>query len=184
LHSFRVLSDVEVNWEFWPYWAEPNCKPCEPDVALRFEHGPQKWLICVEAKYRSGKSSLEEVEEQSPTDQLAREWVNLVSFARREGRQPFLVYLTTDLTIPEKDLADSLRNLKRHGAKTDPAILWLSWASLEPVLADALPAVASEVIIKTDLAALLHRLGLQAPRFTGITVPTIIATALWSFARE
>src|SRR4051812_35095762 len=66
---------------FWPQMRAPSCAFCEPDVLLQLVDGDGRAVrILVEAKYRSGKSSIEDPEPRGDSevkDQLAREWENL-----------------------------------------------------------------------------------------------------------
>jgi hypothetical protein len=48
----------KVDFEFWPWLTAPSCAGCEPDVLLRVDSpAGGKYLVLIEAKYRSGKSS-------------------------------------------------------------------------------------------------------------------------------
>ena len=69
-----VCHDSGVTYEFWPWWTAEGGTVCQPDVVIRIdEPSGGKWLLAIEAKYRSGKSS-EADEGLRPNDQLAREW--------------------------------------------------------------------------------------------------------------
>ena len=75
----------DVKYDFWPNWSEEKCIPCEPDLVLRIRYKEGvSYIILVEAKYHSGKSSEaseDDRDDTPPYDQLAREWDNLVSVA-------------------------------------------------------------------------------------------------------
>ena len=48
----------EVTLEFWPWIQEPSARGAEPDVLISLVcSNGQRWLILIEAKYLSGKSS-------------------------------------------------------------------------------------------------------------------------------
>jgi len=178
------LPDAKVSLEFWPRWNEPDCRSCEPDVVIRIDSIDEPLLICVEAKYRSGKSSLAEEGEESATDQLAKEWANLSLIARREGRKPLLIFLTTDISIPVKDLEDSTRNVLAHDPLGKPEMLWLSWMRVEDATTPARNTEGVERRVADDLMALLERLGLQMPKFEGVAIPQSTVPLAWSFAHE
>ena len=72
---------------------EPGCILCESDLIIRLDDKTGRHLIFVEAKYLSGKSSEEDLSIEEPYDQLAREWDNLVSIARRETQSPYFFTL-------------------------------------------------------------------------------------------
>lgn len=124
-----------VEYEFWPRWQK-----CEPDVQLLI-HGSDScsYVVGIEAKYHSGKSteagpSEEETEEQREaecTDQLIREWVALVDEAAIRNAKPILIYLTADLGFPAEQIRDSLAEYHRkRPALPTPTICWLSWREL------------------------------------------------------
>lgn len=170
-----------VEYDFWPQWEN-----CEPDLELDIR-GKSSYLVGVEAKYWSGKSSraVEEDEpgvadqdayepneeeegepddnsddqpedEESvrhPSDQLAKEWENLVVKASKFQAQPVLIYLTADLHCPKEELLDSIKDCgKPSPGSPTPTICWLSWrelpglfrGSLDPHLAH-LAALAEEM---------------------------------------
>jgi hypothetical protein len=145
-----VEQDVTVEYRFWPRWAH-----CEPDVELDIR-GESPYLVGIEAKYRSGKSSkvAEEEEddeeeedeedesdegfeddqpedEEGVRDQLANEWKDLVAEASRVHAQPVLIYLTAHLYCPSKALKDSIKHCPKPSARRpQPMICWLSWREL------------------------------------------------------
>src|SRR5688572_26865013 len=56
-----------VEYVFWPWYEVTECHGCEPDVELRLtEPSGKRWLVMVEAKYESGKSSLEDQDSHMP----------------------------------------------------------------------------------------------------------------------
>lgn len=160
---------------FWPKWCEVDCPACEPDVVLRLSLADSKRLIlAVEAKYLSGKSSEADEATAKPTDQLAREWLNLKAVASREGAEPVLVYLTTGLGRPHGEIRDSLRELSAK-RPDDPSsvILWLSWRRLSQLKGD-------HPILK-DVRKLVERLGLTYFSGFGSFGPKLPLP--WRFAR-
>jgi len=82
-----------VEYRFWPTWQDR-----EPDVELRIKSSDVGlYLIGIEAKYRSGKSSeaeADDVEQETQeeilrecTDQLTCEWNELAHEMKRNGRE-------------------------------------------------------------------------------------------------
>lgn len=157
-HLFEYLSDdVDVEYEFWPRWSEPGCRACEPDLVLRIQAGARLCLICIEAKFRSGKSSMTDSEqgehENNSGDQLVREWENLWRITKREKRHDaFLIYLTADYGKPIWDM-----NASASAAKDDRfgrSLYWLSWRHLTHLF----PFNTSSHVLN-DLNAMVNRMG-------------------------
>jgi len=147
-----------ADFDFWPFYDEPDCKPCEPDVVIRVRnpHG-RDLLILVEAKYLSGKSSEASETDQRPNDQLAREWDNLLRVAERENANPFLIYLTGSLGIPVSEIEASIAEYrsKRKDDASSPAILALSWRHIPEVFQQ------SNNVILRDLSDMAERFGFR-----------------------
>jgi hypothetical protein len=132
----------KIDYEFWPWLSEPGCSGCEPDVLLRVD---DHYLILIEAKYRSGKSSESKIIADSasitPTtetsiernDQLAREWQQLNLVASKENRTPILIYLTAHMSLPREEIQKSEKELFAQ-AKTKATLCWLSWRHLAAIV--------------------------------------------------
>lgn len=134
-------SEAAVEYAFWPWLHErvpgghgnERCIPCEPDLLLKIRPADGRQIyILIEAKFRSGKSSDAGGNEVAPTDQLAREWDNLVARAHREDAEPHLIYLTADFSIPIEEIKASEREyLSKRPAGAAFSCGWLSWRHLE-----------------------------------------------------
>lgn len=155
--------------EFWPTLAEESGSSCEPDVLLRLS-GSEVGLVAIEAKFRSGKSSMATTE--GPLgDQLAREWAALVRHGAEQGIPPqrlAVVYLTAGFAFPEAEIAEATDEIEaklRSGASA--RIGWTSWTALA-----ALIEKRNEPIL-VDLHAVLKRLGLT--RFAGCPRPPLLS---------
>lgn len=168
------LNDVAAvkRWRFWPTLSYPGCKPCEPDVEIDLCHEDgSRTRLLIEAKYRSGKSSLAAEVDQRPNDQLAREFDNLKAAAEEEGIESYaVVFITADFAYPKEQLEESAREYreKRSGS---PDVHWLTWRVLPSVL-DSDEAEAHE--IACDLRSLLLELDLTMfcrLRFEGVKIP-------------
>jgi len=140
------LSEIEkTTYEFWPYLTEANCKPCEPDVLIRIETKTRRrLLVLVESKLLSGKSS-SAPNDEIPIDQLAKEWDNLSSIARREGWVPLLIYITAHTEYPKDEIEESAREYsgKREKSMT---VGWLSWRDLINIYQDSKHAIVQDMI--------------------------------------
>jgi hypothetical protein len=172
----KDVNGVNADYCFWPWWEESGCVGCEPDVVLRIDSpNGKKSLVLVEAKLFSGKSSEGSEEELHPTDQLAREWHNLVHVARREDREPVLIYLTAGFCCPLDAVDASRKNFEAKTlTKEQPfECLWLSWRHLEKVIRN------DDHPILKDLWAVLQRLALTF--FNGVSSVTNPGPIKWSF---
>ncbi len=164
----------DITYTFWPWWDEPNCNGCEPDVVLELNYSSGKsLLILIEAKYLSGKSSEADPEAQLVTDQLAREWVNLRSISKREGRTPILIYLTGGTGFPRGDIDNACKELNKKVPDSIPSIYWLSWRHLYSICTD------TDNLMLRDLKALLDRLGMRF--FNGWGFSYQPGTSNWKF---
>lgn len=166
---------LNIRYQFWPAWKESDCNFCEPDLALYLDLPEgEKWLVCIEAKYWSGKSSGSDPVSEIPTDQLARELDNLVRIAVREGRRPLLVYLTTGFGIPAAEIQESLAEYKaKRGHDATKMIAWLSWRQLPALFA------TSESSLLAELPRLCARLDLTD--YSGIAPVKCDFEMNWAF---
>lgn len=140
-HPLDFGSGAVVEYEFWPWLHErvpggpgdERCIPCEPDVLLKIRPADgRRIFILIEAKFWSGKSSNAAEDVVAPTDQLAREWDNLVTLASRKDAEPHLIYLTADLGIPIEEIQASEREyVSKRPAGAAFSCGWLSWRHLE-----------------------------------------------------
>jgi hypothetical protein len=129
----HASESCNAHYDFWPRW-----DGCEPDILLDIKRDSVRYLVAVEAKYRSSKSSfaLEEDEladdsetdgpeaRQLPNDQLAKEWSHLAKEAIVKEATPVLVYLTAHIGCPKSEIEESLKYC------TGAALCWLSWREL------------------------------------------------------
>jgi len=159
-----AIQPIRANWSFWPYLEHPRARPCEPDVVIGLEDKDENvHVVMVEAKYESGKSSLEDRGEK-PNDQLARELHNLELLTARDlgwaetkrivART--MVYITQDTGIPLPDIRESLTEYQRK-RKREGEIFWTSWRYLPRTLEILIDRTDDEnhQAILTDLFELL-----------------------------
>ena len=134
---------IVANYVFWPNFKEDETtRRCQPDVRIDidFSNGP-KYLLFVEAKFKSGKSSFNEdqpeelygdesLEKPKTNDQLYKQWKHLQK--TKGEREPVLLYLTADTAWPKMDIEESESCAKKEGK--DFKCFWLSWRELRRVL--------------------------------------------------
>ncbi len=162
------LSNEEVSTIKYFFW--PNLGKSEPDVLIALERvSGNTDLICVEVKYRSGKSGEDRHEEdgelriEDTRDQLARQYQDLD--ALRQGAQrteklgkidrTFLVYLTLDAAMPVGALEATLGSMPRG------EVYWLSWRSFPDVVDNWIPSNGVDRLIRCDLIAYLNHKALR-----------------------
>ena len=171
----NIRETAAVDYEFWPYLNESDCHPCEPDVLLRItEPQGREFIVLIEAKYLSGKSS-EGDEGERPNDQLAREYDNLRLVAAKEKRAPILIYLTAGLRFPKDEIEASKSEL-HHDRNITVDFYWLSWRHLIPVIENA-----EEPMLK-HLAQIMTKINLLF--FNGFSPISQVNPISWSFTRH
>jgi len=149
----KISEIASIDYDFWPPLDEADCIACEPDILIRIATiESRRYIFLVESKYLSSKSSAATTD-GNPTDQLAKEWDNLLSVSNREKREPFLIYITAHTEYPQSEIEDSIReySLKRNKAMN---VIWLSWRKLVKVFENT-----PNNMLK-DLSAVLEKLGL------------------------
>lgn len=169
---------LSERYEFWPFWSQPDCTACEPDVVIRItDSHDSRWIILIEAKYRSGKSSEAAEAEAPPNDQLAREWDNLVRIAEDEGATPYLVYLTANIGLPTAEIEASIADFQENTTHDPqrPRILALSWRQI----GEAFRTSGNSIL--RDLIQLHERLGLTY--FRGVHCCRSPESWSWTFDR-
>ena len=173
LSSLSEVPHDSIEYEFWPWWEEANCYGCEPDVVIKLKvPAKQDLLILIEAKYLSGKSSEADEVDDTPTDQLAKEWDNLRVKANRSDKRPVLIYLTAHYAYPIRDINDAISEfLEKRPDDATPVICWLSWRHLHTV------CESTQLPILNDIKLLLDRLGLTF--FDGVALDYV--NVPWSF---
>src|SRR5690606_31233426 len=123
--------DATVEYEFWPPWEEPGCHSCEPDVVLTIKTMTRSYVVLIEAKHLSGKSSCADDNDPLPCDQLAKECHNLFHVAKRKNAVPYLVYLNSEMQYACEDIEGGIKEFNEKLPQLKcPEILWLSWRHL------------------------------------------------------
>jgi hypothetical protein len=154
-----VAVDIHGEESFWPRWA-PDAHDTadradssgwtEPELVVKLQRANGTWAwVLVEAKLLSGKSS-KRSDDGAVTDQLGKYWLDMRERATRAGAEPLaVVYLTTGISRPEAELAETQQELRAKGESAAP-LYWLSWRTFVEV------ASASEQPILRDVCRLLH----------------------------
>ena len=142
---------------FWP-WTGSS----EPDVLIKYG----KHLVMVEAKYLSGKSGDFDPEnaETAASDQLAKEFRDLLEYDKGNYSNQTLIYLTAHSTLPKYDLEKSCmavdeKNKEEYCKNT----YWLSWFDIHDSI-EALHVSQQDVhkkLILDDIKRLLYRKGFR-----------------------
>ncbi|MFE8700752.1 hypothetical protein ACFYKX_09010 [Cytobacillus sp. FJAT-54145] len=161
---------IECSYEFWP-----RLDNSEPDVLLRLiDENHQQYLVCIEAKYWSDKSSDEdtttEVEERQTwqRDQLAREIEDmhkelchiLMEIHQDKLMGTVLVYLTNDTYLHFKELKESVEHVRGIDFPINQ-LYWLSWKQIYNVIHTLKDfKTKQDEMLLSDLKRLLRKKGL------------------------
>ena len=153
-----------INLRFWPWIKEGDAKGAEPDVLIEMvASDKRKWLLLIEAKYLSPKSSFADESEKCPTDQLAREMHNLRKIARLEKYDEYaLFYVTAHTLLPKSDITEAINELaeKTEDGASD-RFYWTTWRRLPSILSTTINlCTGSYVTILGDLQTIVLRMGL------------------------
>lgn len=189
----KCLSEiVQARYCFWPWLGEMSDDyGCEPDVVIRaVTRNGERLLIVIEAKFRSGKSSVEDKNDRYVTDQLAREWNQATYLVRQRGddqdRRPVLIYVTGDFTPPWDQVVDSaseFRKKRPDKAREFPfSCAWLSWRHIPRAFGKAMgPMDHGADRMLRDLIRLCDRLDLRF--FEGLSPIGQLSAITWRFLR-
>ena len=160
----------EVEYIFWAW----NQNYGEPDLILILRehvHGLDDLLLVVEAKFKSGKSGIDE------NDQLARyfEAINSdienfteSSVSSFRGKKGYIIYLTEAEAYSDIMATTQLIQSKHNEIKEN--VFHLRWHQLYKTLEKMYPYFSSyEIDIVFDLMKYMEKLGLRD--FSGISLP-------------
>ncbi|MGG0186039.1 hypothetical protein [Bacillus rhizoplanae] len=127
----------DAQFYFWP-----RLPLSEPDVIVLLKTSAETlYVVCIEAKYFSKKSSEEDktvaIEERTvqQRDQLAREYedIHTQEFYRKFSINPseiagtILLYLTNDTALPVEELKQSSSSIQISNADQKHHLYWLPW---------------------------------------------------------
>ncbi|RFU66497.1 hypothetical protein [Bacillus sp. V59.32b] len=161
----------ECKFFFWP-----RLEKSEPDVLIHIQDEKDRgYLICIEAKYWSDKSSKEDLsvdfEERKNTqrDQLAREIEDIHNSEnlrllniKKNIEETYLIYLTNHTSMPSKEMADSI-HLINDITFTQEQLYWLPWRKIHNFINELVHFLTpQDAKLLKDLKSLLERKGLQS----------------------
>ena len=173
-----------IELKFWPWIQEGDAKGAEPDVLIEIVSPDlRKWLVLVEAKYLSPKSSFADEFDQRPNDQLAREMQNLRTIAEKQAFDDYaLVYVTAHTLIPRTDIEEAVSELTtKIGDGASDKFYWTTWRRLPNILSETISLCkGAHKALLDDLQTIILRMGLYF--FTGMSIKGwTMGSPSWSF---
>lgn len=177
-----TINTIEL--KFWPWIQEGDAKGAEPDVLIEVVSSDlRKWLLLIEAKYLSPKSSFADDFDRRPNDQLAREMHNLRRIAQKQAFDDYaLIYVTAHTLIQKDDIEEAIAELTaKTGEGTRDKFYWTTWRRLPNILDETMRICkGSHHALLNDLQTIILRMGLYF--FTGISVEGWeMGSHSWSF---
>ncbi|MGG3805344.1 hypothetical protein [Metabacillus fastidiosus] len=172
-HQLTFDSPVkECSFVFWP-----KLENSEPDVLLRLKtESDSEILICIEAKYWSNKSSIEDqsIDLQDRTnsqrDQLAREIEDIhkvnclryLNINKSKLNSIILIYLTNHTYLPREEILESILHVNGvHFQKGQ--LYWLTWREIHHSISKIKNFLTlQDLKLLNDLKKLLEKKGLQS----------------------
>lgn len=160
----------KVNYVFWPRHSNLG----EPDLLLLFmDHvqGEEDWLLIVEAKFKSPKSSTGEYDQLMRYYNAVNEYIE--GFSDREissfkGKKGYIIYVTESEAADE--IEESIKCIKNKDESFNNGIFHLRWHQLHKVLSNIIDTYSPvEKLIASDIMKYLERLGLRD--FSRISAP-------------
>ncbi|WP_079506915.1 hypothetical protein [Mesobacillus jeotgali] len=161
----------ESDYIFWP-----KLEASEPDVLLYLKTvDGTEYLICIEAKFWSDKSSSEDLSIEfqdrgnGQRDQLAREiedlhkniCFHLFNLNKKKIKKPILLYLTNHTYFPSTKILESLNHVKVPCFPKEN-IYWLPWREIHKIINKTTKFHTSQdILILTDLKKILEKKGLK-----------------------
>lgn len=163
---------IDCHYVFWP-----KLENSEPDVLLQLrDNADREYLISIEAKYWSDKSSSEdrniEIEQRTNAqrDQLAREIEDLyknkcyqyLNVKKNELHKISLIYLTNHTFLPFQELSESVQHI--YGVKhPKEQVFWLPWRNIHQSISRIKNfETLQDKKLLGDLVRLLEKKGLQS----------------------
>ena len=172
----------DVNYDFWPLGTEIGR---EPDLLLQLESESDCYAVVIEAKYFSGPSDTENVDDETGAisgNQLSDQFIDLLEGnykikgkikklnASKEKR--YILYLTKHSIKPKEELEKSINQFYNsdgnQGIDFHDYLLWTNWTKIWSVLKKINNYDFPIPIIINDLIDLLEKRGFKD--FTGFTL--------------
>jgi hypothetical protein len=172
----------KIEYTFWPKGVEIGR---EPDLLIQLSSNEIKYTVVVEAKYKSGPSDKEDVDEESEKqygNQLSDQFIDLLKGKYRtydktiylecDRKNRFLLYLTKNSTKPKIELKSAVDQFQQNfpESKIDirKHLLWINWTRIWSVLRKYPNDDFPFKLIRNDLISLLERKGFK--EFSGFKV--------------
>lgn len=185
--KFTLPDDIElVDLSFWPWLKEEGMKGAQPDVVIEIKTADQgTWLVLIESKYLSGKSSLPDMG-QEPNDQLAREMNNLRRVSNQKDIENYaLLYVTANTVMPRGEMEQSIEELSsKTGDGSRRHLFWTTWRRLPKILQELKKTCSPPIsVMLEDLNTIICRLNLTM--FENVSYESwTLAKSLWTFAKQ
>ncbi|MGD6891217.1 hypothetical protein [Bacillus mobilis] len=192
-HGEGVHVDKKIKKITYLFWE--RLENSEPDVLVMLENEDATYhIICIEAKFLSGKSSKEDetvdlMERKNlQRDQLARELEDLhstnfykyVSIPPSKVNDISLIYLTNDTSMPHVELLDSSVHVRLPDA--EKKIFWLSWSMIYSAVCEWIEyGTMQDQCILYDLKLLLEKKGLN--NFSGLSGLEEVSKNCWVYSK-
>lgn len=177
------LSSIDM--KFWHWIQEGDAKGAEPDVLIEMTSSDsRKWLVLVEVKYLSPKSSFADKSDARPNDQLAREMHNLRRIAQKRRLDEYaVIYVTAHTSMPEADIEEAVEELNtKTGYDASGTFYWTTWRRLPDILRETMPLCESSYrSLLGDLQTIILHMGLCF--FPGMDIKAwTLGSPSWSFS--
>ncbi|WP_099364491.1 hypothetical protein [Fredinandcohnia onubensis] len=168
----QLSIDIEIQEVIYYFW--PKLENSEPDVLIQLkDSNNQSYIVCIEAKYFSGKSSYEDEtvafdeRKNYHRDQLAREiedlyrlsTLKLLNIKKENINAIQIIYLTNDTYIPIDDIENSSNSIREEKFKKED-IYWLCWKRISNVLRMNWVGTPQDKLLLIDLINLFKRTNL------------------------
>ncbi|MED0971733.1 hypothetical protein [Bacillus paramycoides] len=180
----------KITFLFWE-----RLENSEPDVLVLLENEDATYhIVCIEAKFLSGKSSKEDetvdlLERKNyQRDQLARELEDLhsdtfykqIAISPSQVKHISLIYLTNDISMPHGELLDSTNHARL--SEEEKKIFWLSWSMIYSMVCEWIPyGTVQDQCILYDLKLLLEKKGLNS--FSGLSRVEEVQENCWIYSK-
>lgn len=172
----------EIEYYFWPVGVQ---RKREPDVLIYLKTSQSKYIVVVEAKYYSGPSDKEDVDEESQKmfgNQLSDQFIDLLKRKYRvsnkifdlecEKENCYLLYLTKHFTKPKPEIKAAIEQYQQNSPKSKIHIadhlMWTNWTKVWSVLNSVSIEGFPHELVRNDLIALLERKGFK--EFSGFSI--------------
>lgn len=176
------LNYWNIEYFFWPVGTR---KKREPDLLICLKSESEKYAIVIEAKFHSGPSNKEEIDEETQKEfgnQLSDEFIDLLERRYKFGGKIidldcsldncFLLYLTMNNIRPKYDISTATDQYQKNYPSSKISIkahlMWTNWTKIWSVLRSKKIDVFPQNLVRNDLLSLLERKGFK--EFSGFSL--------------